>query len=77
MVIFAYSHQDSGGTVLDILQPLEVLAGDTKQQGVTVVQPEGDEGVDKFFCIWQSECGAEFRNVPEMEKLCLTEMFDV
>ena len=31
MVVFAYSHQDSGGAILDILKPVEALNGESKE----------------------------------------------
>ena len=43
----------------------------------TVVQPGGDKGVDKFFSIWQTECGAEFRNISQVVEGGLAYLFDV
>ena len=68
MVVFTHSHQYPGGTVLNVLQPLEAFAGDSEKQGITVIQPGGDEGMDEFLSVWQGECGAEFGNVPEVKK---------
>ena len=31
MVVFAYSHQDSSGAILDILKPVDALNGESKE----------------------------------------------
>ena len=67
-VVLPHPHQDPGSTILDVLQPLDVLAGDPDEECITVVQPGGGDGVDKFFGIGESEYGAEFCNVPEVEE---------
>ncbi|KAJ8260794.1 hypothetical protein COCON_G00165170 [Conger conger] len=45
--------KDPSSAVLDILEPQEALARDPDEKCVTVIQPGGDKGVDKFFCIWE------------------------
>ena len=77
MVKFPHSHQDPRSAVLDVLQPLDVFAGDPNEKCVTVVQPGGDKGVDKLFSIVKSESGMEFGNVPQVEKGGLAEVFYV
>ena len=52
VVVLPHPHQDPGSTILDVLQPLEVLAGDPDEERVAVVQPGGDKGVDTFFRNW-------------------------
>ena len=66
-----------GSTILDVLQPLDVFAGDPDEECVAVVQPGGDKGVDKFFGIGESEYGAEFCNVPEVEEGGFAEILNV
>ena len=68
VVELTHSHQDPSSAVLDVLEPEEALARDPDEKRVTVVQPGGDKGMDKFFSIWEGECGTEFGNVPEVEK---------
>ena len=77
MVIFSHPHQDPCSAVLNVLEPLEAFAGDPDEECIAVVQPGGDEGVDEFLCVWESECGAEFGDVPEMEEGGLADVFDV
>jgi len=77
VVVLPHPHQDPSSTVLDVLQLLDVLARDPDEECVAVIQPGGDKGMDKFFGIRESECGAEFCNVPEVEKGGLAKMFDM
>ena len=49
VVVLPHPHQYPGSTVLDVLQPLDVPAGDPDEECVAVVQPGGDKGVEKFF----------------------------
>ena len=77
LVVLSHPHQDPGSTVLDVLQLLDVLAGDPDEECITVVEPGGDKGVDKFFGIGESEYGAEFSNVPEVEEGGFANMFNV
>ena len=51
--------------------------GDPDEECVAVVQPEGDKSLDKFFGIGESEYGAEFCNVPEMEEGGFAKMLNV
>ena len=37
VVIFTYPHQDPSSTVLDVMEPLEALARNPDEEGVTVV----------------------------------------
>jgi hypothetical protein len=60
VVVLPHPHQDPGSTILDILQPLDVLAGDPDEECFAVVQPGGDKGVDKFFRIGESDMGQSF-----------------
>ena len=60
VVVLPHPHQDPGSTILDVLQPLDVLAGDPDEECITVVQPGGDKGVDKFFGIVESDMGQSF-----------------
>ena len=48
VVVLPHPHQDPGSTILDVLQPLDVLAGDPDEECITLVQAGGDNGVDKF-----------------------------
>ncbi len=77
MTIFAHPHQDPSSTVLNVLQLLEAFARDADEERITIVQPGGDKGVDKLFCISKSEHRAKFGDVPQVEKRGLTQMFDV
>ncbi len=77
MIIFAHPHQDPSSTVLNVLQLLEAFARDADEERITIVQPGGDKGVDKLFCISKSEHRAKFCDVPQVEKRGLTQMFDV
>jgi hypothetical protein len=77
VVVLPHPHQDPGSTILDVLQPLDVLSGDPDEECVAVVQPGGDKGVDKFFGIGESEYGAEFCNVPEVEERGFAEISNV
>ena len=49
VVEFSCLCEDPGSTVLNILELLNVFIGDPDEKSVTVVQPGGDKGVDKFF----------------------------
>ena len=51
VVVLSHSHQDPSSTVLNVLQLLDVLAGDPDEKCVAVVKPGGDKGVDKLFGI--------------------------
>ncbi|CAL8399363.1 unnamed protein product [Arctogadus glacialis] len=42
VVVLPHPHQDPGSTILDVLQPLDVLAGDP-DECIAVVQPGGDK----------------------------------
>ncbi len=77
MIIFAHPHQDLSSTVLNVLQLLEAFARDHNEERITIVQPGGDKGVDKLFCISKSEHRVKFGDVPQVEKIGLTQMFDV
>ena len=77
MAVLRHPHLDPGSTILDVLQPLNILAGDPDEECVAVVQPGGDKGVDKFFRIGESEYGAEFCNVPEVEEGGFAKMLNV
>ena len=77
VVVLPHSHQDPDSTILDVLQQLYVLAGDSDEGCIKVVQPGGDNGVDKFFGIGESEYGAEFCNVPEVEEGGFAKMLNV
>ena len=73
MVVLPHLHQDTASTVLDVLSPLNVLAGDPDEECIAVVEPGGDKGVDKSFHVRESDCGAKFGNVPKKEvlQICL------
>ena len=45
-VVILLHPQDPGNTVLDVLQPLDVVAGDP-----AVVNPRGDNGMDTFLAL--------------------------
>ena len=60
-----------------MLQSLDVLVRGSDEESITVIQPVGDNGVDKLLCICQGECWTEFGNVPEVIESCLAEVFDV
>ncbi len=77
MIIFAHPHQDPSSTVLNVLQLLEAFATDPNEERITIVQPGGDKGVDKLFCIYKSMHRVKFGDVPQVEKRGLTQMFDV
>ena len=67
MVMLEHPLQDPGSTVLDILQFLETFARNPDEDCLAIVQPGGDEGMDKLYCIYQSECGMEFGNISEVK----------
>ena len=46
--MLAHPHQDPGSTVLDVLQFLETFARNPDEECIVIVQPGGDEGMDKF-----------------------------
>lgn len=77
MIIFAHPHQDPNSTVLNVLQLLEAFARDPDEEHITIVQPGGDKGLDKLFCISKSVHRVKFGDVPQVEKRGLTQMFDV
>ncbi len=77
IIIFVHPHQDPSSTVLNVLQLLEAFARDPDEERITIVQPGGDKGVDKPFCISKSEHRAKFGDVHQVEKRGLTQMFDV
>ena len=77
VVVLPHPHQDPGSTILDVLQTLDVLSGDPDEECVAVVQPGGDKGVDKFFGIRESDFGAEFCNLPEIDEGGLAKIFNV
>lgn len=54
VIVRLHPHQDLGSTVLNVLQLLDVLAGDPDEECVAVVQPGGDEGVDKLLGVRES-----------------------
>lgn len=60
-----------------MLEVLQALARDPDNEGITLVQPRGDKGMDQLLSIWQGEGGEEFGNVFEVEKGDLTEVADV
>jgi len=68
MFIFTHSHQDPSSTVLYVLEFLQSLVRDPIEKCVAIVQPGGDKGMDKFCGVGKSESGAQFGNIPEVEK---------
>ena len=46
MVIFAPPRQDPGSIVLNV-EFLEALARDLDEEGISIVQPGGDKGMDQ------------------------------
>ena len=77
MIIFAHPHQDPSSAVLNVLELLDAFVEDPDEECIAVVQPGGDKGVDQLFGIRQSECGAEFGDVPEVIKAVLAQLFNV
>ena len=77
MVIFAHPHQDPSSAVLNVLELLDAFVRDPDEECIAVVQPGGDKGVDQLFGVRQSECGAEFGDVPEVIKGVLAQLFNV
>ncbi len=53
--IFLHPHQDPGSAVSYILELLEALARDPDEKCIAVIQPGGDKGVDKLFCVGKTE----------------------
>lgn len=51
MVIFAPPRQDPGSAVLNMLELLQSPARDPDEEGITVVQPGGDKGMDQLLSI--------------------------
>ena len=49
VVVLPHPLQNPGSTILDVLQLMDVLAGDPNEACVAVVQPGGDKGVDTIF----------------------------
>ena len=66
MFSLTHPHQDPGSAVLYVLELFEALARDPDEECVAIVQPGGDEGVDKFFGVGNGECGAEFGDIPQV-----------
>lgn len=77
VAIFSHPHQDSGSTVMDVLQLLDVFAGDPNEECVTVVQHGGDKGMDRFFSIRERKCRAEFYNIYKVNEGDLVKVFDM
>ena len=77
MVIFAPPRQDPGSAVLNMLELLQASARDPDEEGITVVQPGGDKGMDQPLSIRFGEERAEFGNVFKVEEGNLTEVADV
>ena len=77
MVIFAHPHQDPSSAVLYVLELPDAFVRDPDEECIAVVQPGGDKGVDQLFGVGQSECGAEFGDVPEVIKGVLAQLFNV
>ena len=77
VLVFAHPHQDPSSAVLYVLELLKALARGPDEECIAVIQPGGDKGVDQLFSIRQSEGGAEFGYVFEMEEGGFTEVFDV
>lgn len=53
------------------------LAGDPDEKCVALVQPGGGKGMDEVCGVGKGECGTEFGNVPEVEKVYFAQVFDV
>ena len=59
--------EEAGSRVLNHLKFMEGAGGDASEEGVTVVQAGGDEGVDEGFGSRWSETVSDFCNVAEVE----------
>lgn len=68
--MFAHPHQNSGSTVLDVLQFLNVSARYSDEERIAIIQSGGDKGVDELLCILQGQGRAEFGDVSEVVKGC-------
>ena len=59
--------EEAGSRVLNHLKSMEGARGDAGEEGVTVVQTGGDEGVDEGFSSRGGEAVSDFCNVAEVE----------
>ena len=77
VLIFAHPHQDPSCAVLYVLELLKALARGPDEECVAVIQPGGNKGVDQLFSIRQSEGGAEFGYISEVEEGGFAEVFNM
>ncbi len=77
VLMCTHSHQDPSSAVLDILEPLEALARDPDEECITVVQPGGDKGMDKFLCCRTGERWPEFGDITEVKEGSFANMIDM
>ncbi|KAL7891791.1 hypothetical protein AOLI_G00012670 [Acnodon oligacanthus] len=59
------------------MDPLKTLARNPNEKCIAVVESGGNEGMNQFFSIRYSQCGAKFGNVSEVVKGDLAEVFYV
>ena len=69
--------KESSSTVLDVLQPVDVLVRCSHKKGAAVVQAGGYESVDEALCARLWEAAANLSNIPQMEKGNFCIMLDV
>lgn len=72
MIVFAPPRQDPGSTVLNMLEHLQASARDPDEEGITVVQPGGDKGMDQPLSIRLGKGRAEFGDVFKVKEGTLT-----
>lgn len=77
MIIFAPPRQDPGSAVLNVLELLQASARDPDEEGITVIQPGRDKGMDQPLSIRLGKGRAEFGDVFKVEEGDLTEVTDV
>lgn len=73
MIMFTPPRQDPGSAVLNVLELLEAPARSSNKEGITVVQPGRDKGMDQLLSITEREGRAEFGNIPQMVEGSFTE----
>ena len=59
--------EEAGSRVLNHLKSMEGARGDAGEEGVTIVQTGGDEGVDEGFSSRGGEAVSDFCNVAEVK----------
>lgn len=77
VLMFTHLHQDPGSAVLNILEPLKALVRDPDEECVTIIQPEGDKGMDEPLSSRKGERWPKFGDVTKVKEGSLADMVDV